>query len=243
MTGIVGVSNSRDGVIDRSQALGPTDSPTFAAPALGTPASGVVTNLSGVLPVGVTGGSGLTLGGTVGMISAFGVATAPTGWIICNGAAIARSGTYATLFAVISTAWGVGDGSSTFNLPDLRGAFLRGTGAHGSEHTAQGSSNKFTGPAVAAFSDDQFQNHEHDLHSFTGVNTSRPMSNNGSGNSSVAKVNTDGDATGSGAYWYGTRNMVGSSASSSAHTPPAGVPRTGYETKPFNAGVNYCIKF
>lgn len=65
MTGIVGVSNSRDGVIDRSQALGSTDSPTFAAPALGTPSSGVVTNLSGVLPAAVTGGSGLTALGTV----------------------------------------------------------------------------------------------------------------------------------------------------------------------------------
>jgi microcystin-dependent protein len=46
--------------------------------------------------------------------------TSPTGWLICNGSAISRS-TYATLFAVISTTYGVGDGSTTFNLPDLRG--------------------------------------------------------------------------------------------------------------------------
>ena len=47
---------------------------------------------SGVLPSGVTGGSGLTLSGTIGQISAFGVATAPTGWIICNGASLVRTG-------------------------------------------------------------------------------------------------------------------------------------------------------
>jgi hypothetical protein len=46
--------------------------------------------------------------------------TSPTGWLICNGSAISRT-TYATLFAVISTTYGVGDGSTTFNLPDLRG--------------------------------------------------------------------------------------------------------------------------
>tara|TARA_R110000822_G_scaffold3490_1_gene15291 strand:- start:1474 stop:2175 length:702 start_codon:yes stop_codon:yes gene_type:complete len=71
MSGFIGASNSRDGVIDRSQPLGKVDNPTFVAPTftgaavLGTPASGVVTNLSGVLPSGVTGGSGLTALGTV----------------------------------------------------------------------------------------------------------------------------------------------------------------------------------
>tara|TARA_R110000803_G_scaffold62829_1_gene123277 strand:- start:726 stop:1415 length:690 start_codon:yes stop_codon:yes gene_type:complete len=71
MSGFIGASNSRDGVIDRSQPLGKVDNPTFVAPTftgaavLGTPASGVVTNLSGVLPAAVTGGSGLTALGTV----------------------------------------------------------------------------------------------------------------------------------------------------------------------------------
>lgn len=46
--------------------------------------------------------------------------TSPTGWLICNGSAISRS-TYAVLYAVIGTTYGVGDGSTTFNLPDLRG--------------------------------------------------------------------------------------------------------------------------
>jgi microcystin-dependent protein len=107
-------------------------SPILTTPALGTPSAGVVTNLSGVIPVGVTGGSGLTLAGTVGEVAGFAVAAAPTGWIICNGAQVSRTVTYDALFGVIGTTWGAGNGSSTFHLPDLRGVFLRGVGTHGS---------------------------------------------------------------------------------------------------------------
>jgi microcystin-dependent protein len=51
--------------------------------------------------------------------------TAPTGYLKANGAAISRT-TYATLFSAIGTTYGAGDGSTTFNLPDLRGEFVRG---------------------------------------------------------------------------------------------------------------------
>jgi phage-related tail fiber protein len=50
--------------------------------------------------------------------------TAPSGYLKANGAAVSRT-TYAALFAAIGTAFGAGDGSTTFNLPDLRGEFLR----------------------------------------------------------------------------------------------------------------------
>lgn len=51
--------------------------------------------------------------------------TAPTGWLKANGAAVSRTA-YAQLFAAIGTTFGVGDGFNTFNLPDLRGEFVRG---------------------------------------------------------------------------------------------------------------------
>ena len=51
--------------------------------------------------------------------------TAPTGFLKANGAAVSRS-TYSNLFAAIGTTFGVGDGSTTFNVPDLRGEFMRG---------------------------------------------------------------------------------------------------------------------
>lgn len=53
------------------------------------------------------------------------VGTVPAGWQICDGSQLSRTG-FAALFAVIGTAWGAGDGATTFNLPDLRGQFLRG---------------------------------------------------------------------------------------------------------------------
>ena len=46
--------------------------------------------------------------------------TAPSGWLLCYGQAISRT-TYVTLFGVIGTTYGIGDGSTTFNLPDMRG--------------------------------------------------------------------------------------------------------------------------
>ena len=60
-----------------------------------------------------------------GMIAYFAGQTAPAGWLKANGAAVSRTA-YAKLFAAIGTTYGAGDGKTTFNLPDLRGEFLRG---------------------------------------------------------------------------------------------------------------------
>ena len=65
------------------------------------------------------------LGTPSGAVMAFAMSTAPTGWLKANGAAVSRT-TYAALFAAIGTTFGVGDGSTTFNLPELRGEFVRG---------------------------------------------------------------------------------------------------------------------
>jgi microcystin-dependent protein len=59
-----------------------------------------------------------------GVVLPFAGATAPQGWILCDGSAVSRS-TYAALFSAISTAHGSGDGSTTFNLPDYRGRIMR----------------------------------------------------------------------------------------------------------------------
>lgn len=61
---------------------------------------------------------------TAGTVMMFSASTAPSGWVKANGAALSRT-TYASLFTSIGTTFGVGDGSSTFNVPDLRGEFLR----------------------------------------------------------------------------------------------------------------------
>lgn len=62
---------------------------------------------------------------SVGTIIAFSKNSAPVGYIECNGALLSRT-IYASLFAVIGTTYGVGDGATTFAIPDLRGEFIRG---------------------------------------------------------------------------------------------------------------------
>lgn len=62
-----------------------------------------------------------------GIIEMYAGATAPTGYLLCDGSAVSRT-TYAALFAVTGTTYGSGDGSTTFNLPDLRGRLPMGAG-------------------------------------------------------------------------------------------------------------------
>jgi microcystin-dependent protein len=62
-----------------------------------------------------------------GMIFPYGGNTPPSGYLLCNGAAYSRS-TYSALYTAIGTIWGTGDGSTTFNVPNFQGAFLRGAG-------------------------------------------------------------------------------------------------------------------
>lgn len=66
--------------------------------------------------------------GPVGEIIATGSLTPPVGFLYCNGSAVSRT-QYSDLFREIGTTYGVGDGSTTFNLPDLRGVFARGAGS------------------------------------------------------------------------------------------------------------------
>jgi microcystin-dependent protein len=66
----------------------------------------------------------------VGVVFQFAGATAPSGWLLCNGSAISRT-IYAKLFSILGTTYGSGDGSTSFNLPDYRGVFIRGVGTNG----------------------------------------------------------------------------------------------------------------
>jgi len=61
----------------------------------------------------------------VGTIKPWGKATAPNGYLLCDGSAVSRT-TYADLFGVIGTTYGTGDNSTTFNVPDLQGKFPQG---------------------------------------------------------------------------------------------------------------------
>lgn len=72
-----------------------------------------------------------------GTILAYGGTSAPSGYLLCDGSAVSRS-TYAALFAVIATAYGAGDGSTTFNVPNMVGRFAFGKAASGTGSTLGG---------------------------------------------------------------------------------------------------------
>jgi microcystin-dependent protein len=91
--------------------------------------SGQVATWSGTAwaPAAPTGGSG-TIPTGAGM--PWFAAAAPTGFLLCDGTAVSRT-TYSALFALIATTYGAGDGSTTFNLPDMRGRVPTGFAASG----------------------------------------------------------------------------------------------------------------
>lgn len=99
-----------------------------------------------------------------GSIIMYGGASAPSGYLLCDGSAVSRT-TYASLFSAIGTNYGIGNGTTTFNVPDLRGLFPRGTdnGAgndpDASSRTATNSGN--SGDNVGSFQSDDFLSHSH----------------------------------------------------------------------------------
>ena len=70
-----------------------------------------------------------------GVVQAFAGSTSPAGWLLCDGSAVSRTD-YAALFAVIGTTYGAGDGTDTFNLPNLVDKFIQGNATSGTEHNA-----------------------------------------------------------------------------------------------------------
>ncbi len=70
------------------------------------------------------------VGAATGTVVQYAGSSAPTGWLLCDGTAVSRT-TYAALFTIVGTTYGTGDGSTTFNLPDIRGRVPIGAGQAG----------------------------------------------------------------------------------------------------------------
>jgi len=94
----------------------------------------------------------------IGLIAPFATSTVPTDWLECNGAAVSRT-TYAVLFASIGVSFGGGDGSTTFNLPDLQGRAPIGSGT-GSALTARTVGQKL-GAETHTLTESQMPSHRH----------------------------------------------------------------------------------
>lgn len=168
--------------------------------------------------VGPSAVSVVQLRNPAGTIISTGSLTPPSGYLYCNGSAISRTG-YAELFAAIGTTYGTGDGSTTFNLPDLRGIFARGAGTNGTMTNANGAAYSAT---LGGTQNDQSQGHRHA---------------SGAGFAFIAHVNSGG-----GAGLSAGSVLTDSSTTNDPTTDGTnGTPRTGAETRPANVGVAYHI--
>jgi microcystin-dependent protein len=96
-----------------------------------------------------------------GVVLDFAGATPPTGYLICQGQAVSRA-TYSTLFGVIGTTWGAGNGSTTFNLPDFRRRVTVGSGGTGTSTLGNNLANS-GGAEVHTLTINEIPSHDHNL--------------------------------------------------------------------------------
>ena len=166
-----------------------------------------------------------------GLVSPFAGDSIPAGWLLCDGSPISRT-EYARLYEAIGVCWGVGDGSTTFNLPDLRGLFLRGvSGDSGNDADADDrvvlhDNGGNTGNQVGSYQGDAIRN-------ITGTTIIGAEWNlNGNVSTGVFQTqkagyrNTDGEWGGTSLSFDASRNVP-----------------VGGDNRPKNAYVNYIIKY
>jgi microcystin-dependent protein len=176
------------------------------------------------------GGDG---GNPAGTVIWFAANTAPTGFLKANGAAISRT-TYSDLFTAIGTTFGVGDGSTTFNVPDLRGEFIRGwDDGRGVD----------SGRAFGSAQADEIESHNHSV--------DPPSTNTNTTGNHTHTVSITGSSTNSDAGSSGLRVSGGTTTTSTAgnhsHTVNIAAFNSGStggsETRPRNVALLACIKY
>jgi microcystin-dependent protein len=160
----------------------------------------------------------INAGNIVGEVCFFGMSTAPAGFLKANGAAVSRT-TYADLFAAIGTTYGTGDGSTTFNLPDMRGEFPRGwDDGRGVD----------SGRAIGTAQTDAMQGHRHDFRGGTGTLGDNALTTVGITDASTYRTATNSANS-------GVQNPITDGTN--------GTPRTASETRSRNVALLACIKF
>ncbi len=162
-------------------------------------------------------------GNPVSTIIATASTNTPNGYLYCDGSAVSRT-TYATLFASIGTTYGAGDGSTTFNLPDYRGYFLRGqSNGSGNDPDAASRTNSGNGTAgdnIGTKQTGQIQSHTH-------------TQQYGTGGTVYASSNPA-------STYYGNNQWTNDHAGTFSGVINAS---GGNETRPKNINVRYYIKF
>jgi microcystin-dependent protein len=173
-----------------------------------------------------------------GAILPFGGSSAPTGFLLCNGAAVSRS-TYSALYAAIGTAFGAGDGSTTFNLPDLRGRF-----PCGAESSTDHDLGETGGEAAHTLTESEIPSHDHSVNppststGTTGAHGHTYRKSTGTGTSHALEVNKS--------YNTGSYAISGGAHEHSINIPAFNSGNAGgggaHENRPPFVGVNFIIK-
>jgi len=165
-----------------------------------------------------------------GVILPYGGNAAPGGWLLCNGSSISQA-VYPALYAAIGVNWG-DPGGGSFNIPDLRGSFVRGAGTSGSRvgpavgteqlHATAQNGLQVTNNAVTSQADSP--DHTHNLGYGANVTTGSIATPSATGGGTSAKSGFTSTN-----HWHSVTSNV---TLSSADT----------ETRPYSKGVNYIIK-
>lgn len=132
------------------------------------------------------------VGVPTGAIAYFAHTTVPFGWLKANGAVVSRT-VYANLFALIGTTYGAGDGRTTFNLPDLRGEFIR---SWDDGRTVD------NGRVIGSWQADEFRSHSH------GIGVKRMSDTDRGSSSSTVSVDTVGQTDPAGGIETRPRNIA-----------------------------------
>jgi microcystin-dependent protein len=164
-----------------------------------------------------------------------GAPSLPDGWLLCDGSAVSRT-TYAALFAAIGINFGGGDGLATFNLPDLRGRFPRGTD-HGAGRDTDAANRLVSNPGghagdvVGSIEADSFASHGH------GVNDPGHVHSLGSQTFGLTGLGS------SGLYVFGVNGAIPNNPTTNASATGITIGASGGgETRPKNLNVDFIIK-
>lgn len=170
-------------------------------------------------PQGEPGPQGAPGPNVAGMVAFFARASAPAGWLVCDGSLVSRAA-YPALFAAVGVVFGAGDGVSTFGLPDLRGEFVRGLdGGRGVD----------AGRVFGSLQSDAFQGHKVRLLDVRGTPSGAALT---SITESTLRL-----AEGNGVV-YGPQQWENTGLVSDGVN---GVPRVAKETRPRNVALLPCI--
>jgi microcystin-dependent protein len=149
----------------------------------------------------------------------WGTASAPTGYLLCNGAAVSRS-TYSALFAVLGTTYGSGDGSTTFNVPDFRDRFPVGAGTTYSANSTGGSANAtLVSHTHTATSTDAGHTHNIQVSNLSGASVDDRLAGSGA-DYGIANVNDSGTNVKSSTASITTTISTEGSSGTNANLPP-----------------------